>query len=118
MTTAEARRSRSPAPSGSSEPLVSILIPAYKPDHFAECLASAMNQTWANIEILICDDSEDDRISEIVNRMSADDDRVRYVRNRPHLGGRGNYLKCFELARGELIKYLNDDDLLMDLSKL
>ena len=45
-------------------PLVSICIPTYNGDlYIKECLNSAINQTYENIEIIISDDnSQDDTI--------------------------------------------------------
>ncbi len=94
------------------QPLVSILIASYKPRFFREALESALNQTYRNLEILICDDCPDDAIEKIAAEYQAGDKRIVYHRNDPPLGGRKNYLKCFELASGEYIKFLNDDDLL------
>ena len=38
------------------EPMVSILLPTYnRPLFFTQALLSAVNQTYANIEIIICD---------------------------------------------------------------
>jgi glycosyltransferase involved in cell wall biosynthesis len=91
---------------------VSILTPAYKPDYFAEALRSALAQSHDDFEHVICDDSPGEEIAAIVRAVAGDDRRVRYVRNPSRLGERRNYLRCFELARGEHIKYLNDDDLL------
>lgn len=91
---------------------VSILTPAYKPDHFADALSSALAQTHPDFEHVICDDSGGDAIAAIVHEVAAGDPRVRYLQNPHTLGGRDNYLRCLELARGEYIKFLNDDDLL------
>ena len=91
---------------------VSILTPAYKPDFLADALRSALAQTHADFEHVICDDSPGDEVAAIVRDVAGDDPRVRYVRNPGTLGGRANYLQCFDLARGEHIKFLNDDDLL------
>jgi hypothetical protein len=93
------------------DPLVSIVIPAYSPRFFAACLDSALAQTYANLEIVVCDDSEGAEI-EAVTRARTDRRDVRYLRNVVRLGGRGNFTKCFESARGEFIKFLCDDDLL------
>ena len=92
-------------------PLVSILIAAYKARYFEEALRSALNQTYPNIEVVVCDDSPDEKIAEIVQQF-AGDKRLRYYRNPENLGARKNYLQCFEKARGEYIKFLNDDDML------
>jgi O-antigen biosynthesis protein len=93
-------------------PTVSILTPAYKPHYFAEMLRSAQAQTFGDWEHVICDDCPDGAIEALVREIAGDDPRVRYVRNPETIGGRRNYLQCFELARGRHIKYLNDDDLL------
>lgn len=91
-------------------PLVSILIPAYKPDHLADSLRSALAQTYQNCEVILCDDSSGSEVETVVRKTAGD--RVRYVRNPANLGGQANYLKCFDLARGQYIKFLNDDDVL------
>lgn len=101
-----------PDRSVSNMPLVSVLIPTYRATYFQDALNSALAQTYKNIEIIVCDDSESNLIEEIVNKAKKDDQRLRYVRNDPPEGGLGNYLKCFSEARGEFIKFLNDDDLL------
>lgn len=93
------------------DPLVSIVIPAYSPRFFAACLDSAVAQTYANLEIVVCDDSEGAEI-EAMTRARTDCRDVRYLRNVVRLRGRGNFTKCFETARGEFIKFLCDDDLL------
>lgn len=100
--------------SGSSEidrvRLVSLVIPAYNPRYFKEALTSALNQTYRQLEIIVCDDSADELVKGIVFESS--DDRIRYVDNPERLGGARNYQQCFDLATGEYIKFLNDDDLL------
>ena len=102
---------RKPDRTVSDRPLVSVLLPAYSPRYFAQSLASAVEQTYANIEIIVCDDSDGNDIDSIVRRN--DEIRpIRYFRNPTRLKARANYAKCFALANGEFIKYLNDDDLL------
>ena len=93
------------------DPLVSIVIPAYSSRFFTACLDSALAQTYANLEIVVCDDSEGVEI-EALTRARADRRDVRYLRNAVRLRGRGNFTKCFESARGEFVKFLCDDDLL------
>ena len=92
----------------SPQPLVSILIPAYNERFFGEAFASARAQTHRNIEIVVCDDSPGTAIEAVVT--AAADARVRYVRNASRLGFDLNFTQCFDLARGEHVKFLNDDD--------
>ncbi len=93
-----------------SVPRISILTTAFKATYFADCLRSAQAQSCPDFEHVICDDSPDDTIAAIVREVAGDDPRVRFVRNPGTIGGRRNYLQCFDLARGHYIKYLNDDD--------
>ncbi len=96
-------------------PLVSVLIPAYKPRHFAAALASALAQTWPRLEILVADDSGGDAIAPLVTAARPQlrpGHELRLIRNPGTLGGRANYLQLFAEARGQYVKYLNDDDLL------
>jgi len=100
-----------PLRSAGEADLVSIVMPAYKSDWFAEALTSAQEQTWPHCEIVVCDDSPDGRIAAIT-QLSRGPHPVRYIRNPGTLGGRANYIKCFDEARGHFVKHLNDDDLL------
>lgn len=89
-------------------PFVSICIPAYNERYFGEAFGSALAQQGVEIEILVSDDSPGEAIGKAV--AAANDPRVRYVRNRERLGFGPNFTQCFTLARGEMIKFLNDDD--------
>lgn len=96
-------------------PLVSVLIPAYKPRHFAAALASALAQTWPRLEIIVADDSPSDAIARAVAAARTQlrpGHELRLIRNPSTLGGRANYLQLFAEARGQYVKFLNDDDLL------
>jgi hypothetical protein len=93
------------------EPLVSILIPSSNPRYFLECLDSAIAQTYPKIEIIICDDSEGDAIPAMVASRAAQA-AIQYVKNPERLRARRNYEKCLSLARGDFVKFLNDDDVL------
>jgi glycosyltransferase involved in cell wall biosynthesis len=92
-------------------PLVSIVIPSSNPRYFLECLDSAIAQTYRNIEIVICDDCGSRAIADLV--ASRDSQlSIRYEKNPERLRTRRNYEKCLAQARGEYIKFLNDDDVL------
>jgi len=101
---------RAPRPAGmnAAGPLASVLIPAYHERFFGEAFASALAQSHAPLEIVVCDDSPGTAIGAAVERAA--DARVRYVRNARNLGFAVNFTQCFRLARGELVKFLNDDD--------
>ena len=87
---------------------------AYKPTWFEQTLRSVLEQTYTNIEIIIGDDNADGEIKKIVDDLTKGDPRVRYFKNDPPFRGwgAGNRYFCLSKAKGDLIKYLCDDDLL------
>jgi len=91
-----------------SAPRVSVLIPAYHERFFGAAFASVLAQDGVDFEVVVCDDSPGGAVGDIVG--SAHDPRVRYVRNASRRGFEGNFTYAFSLARGELVKFLNDDD--------
>lgn len=97
------------------KPLVSILIPTYnRPHYLEEALKSALAQSYSNIEIVICDNSDNDLSERMVKTYQAGPDghKIRYVRNQENIGPIANQQKCLELSKGEYINYLMDDDVL------
>ncbi|MCB2296303.1 glycosyltransferase [Clostridium tagluense] len=94
-------------------PLVSILIPTYNQTKYLEkALISALNQTYTNIEIIICDDSTNDEVEKMINHYMVNHKNIKYYNNGGPLGQRGllNGEKCFNLSNGEYINYLFHDD--------
>lgn len=93
-------------------PLVSILIPTYnRPYYFQIALESARQQTYANIEIIVCDNGTDDRTEKLMWAYRGDS-RIRYVRNRAAKTKEENFHPFEKLARGEFLQWLMDDDVL------
>ena len=94
-------------------PLVSILIPTYnRPEYFRETLESALSQTYPNIEVIVCDNSADDRTEELM-RAYQSDMRVRYVRNKSARSKEENFMPFEHLAQGEFLQWCMDDDILL-----
>ena len=93
-------------------PLVSICIPAYNNrDVIEKTIDSILNQTYTNIELVIVDDNSKDDTYEILKKI--DDDRVRILRNEQNLGMVGNWNKCVRETKGELVKLVCADDILV-----
>src|SRR3954465_1590749 len=92
------------------DPLVSVIIPAFKPRHLVDAITSARQQTCDDIEILVGDDTPDRRLESIVT--SVDDPRVSY-----HHHGFGdaelNLRRLWERSTGRYVKVLFDDDVLL-----
>src|SRR3954463_8303374 len=101
---------RADDPRMSPAPLVSVIIPAFKAQHLVAAITSAREQTCADIEILVGDDTPDGRVETIVT--SVDDPRVSY-----HHHGFGdaelNLRRLWERSTGRYVKVLFDDDVLL-----
>ena len=70
-------------------------------------IESALAQTYQNIEVIVLDDGSTDRSRDVIARFG---DQVRAVfQENQGMTATGN--KCFALARGEIIIYLDSDDL-------
>ena len=92
---------------------ISICVPTYNGAPYLEaCLDSVLNQTYEDIEVLAVDDGSTDVTFEILKRYAARDERIRLVRNENNLGLVGNWNRCIELAQGEWIKFVFQDDLI------
>jgi glycosyltransferase involved in cell wall biosynthesis len=91
--------------------LVSVVIPAYNAQRYiAEALASARAQTYPNLEIIVVDDGSRDETLNIVEAVTAKDNRVHLVRQ-PNRGVAAARNRGIELARGDFIAPLDADDI-------
>ncbi|MDB0021068.1 glycosyltransferase family 2 protein [Candidatus Pseudothioglobus singularis] len=95
-----------------SKPLVSICIPVFNGENYLlECVNSALQQDYSNLEILIMDNFSTDSTQLIVSKI--DDNRMRYVRNNKNIGALNNFSKCVDECLGEYFVLLPHDDLLL-----
>ena len=97
--------------------LVSILIPTYnQPEFFRRTLISALNQDYPEIEILIGDDSTDDRVKNVVDEFLSRPQRfpIRYLRNPDKSASKiiFNHNNLLKNARGKYVSFLYHDDLI------
>lgn len=90
----------------SQTPLVSIVIPSYKPEFFEQTLRTAIGQTYSNTEIIVSDNCPTENIALTCALFNG----VHYYRN--ELKGGQNILDAIFSAKGDYIKPLFDDDLL------
>lgn len=91
-------------------PLVSICIPTYNYAHYlGEAVASALDQSYERIELIVSDDASSDDTHAVMERF-ASDPRVRFMPLDENIGMFANFNRCWEHARGSHIKYLLADD--------
>ena len=98
----------------SGQLFISILVPVYSPaeDFFREMMESVLAQSYANWELCLADGSPamDDRAARLCSRYMARDNRIRYVRLEENRGIAGNSNACAEIAQGEYLLLLDQDD--------
>lgn len=86
-------------------------MPVYNGEpHLEEAIVCHLEQTFADFELVICDNASTDRTETVCRRFARRDPRVRYHRNPENLGAVRNYERCFELSRGELFSWSASDD--------
>jgi len=93
-----------------ARPLVTVFIPLYNAENYIkETLASILNQTYQNLEILLVDDGSIDRSIQIVK--SFDDERIRLIQNGENKGI--PYTRNIGLAeaKGKYLAVMDSDDL-------
>ncbi len=96
--------------------LVSIIIPVYNRESLiAETLKSVKDQTFANWECIIVDDSSTDNTKEMVDSFVVSDNRFRYHKRPNSLPKGANACRNygFSKAEGKFVKFLDSDDLMI-----
>ncbi len=101
-----------------NNPLVSVIVPAYNHEKYVEDLIdSIVSQSYANIELLICDDSSTDQTySKILGRKKELEKRfvrIQILKNDENLGVVKNINKMLKLSQGKYIKIIASDDMLL-----
>lgn len=91
--------------------LFSIIIPAYKAQHLRQAIQSVLAQSCSDYELLVVDDYSPHELETELTDFH--DQRIHYHRTPHNLGGEDpsrtwNY--ALQLAKGELIILLGDDD--------
>jgi glycosyltransferase involved in cell wall biosynthesis len=96
------------------KPTVSICIPTYNGStYLPECLESALSQTYSDFELLIIDDCSSDNSVEIGKTYARRDSRIQVFVNDHNLGLVENWNRSVQLSRGEWVKFVFQDDLIL-----
>jgi len=93
-------------------PTITVCIPTYNRAHYlGETIRSVLGQTLRDFELLICDDASTDNTAQVV--ASFKDPRIRYHRHATNVGIAANHKAVTEMAEGEFVAILPDDDLFL-----
>ncbi|MCL2136541.1 MAG: glycosyltransferase [Coriobacteriia bacterium] len=95
----------------SSQPLISILIPIYNvQDYLDECLKSAADQTFTDIEVICINDGSTDGSRDIIERYVQSDPRFRLI-DKANSGYGASMNRGLDEAQGQYIAILESDDI-------
>ena len=93
------------------EPLISVYIPTYnRLELLKRAVRSVQNQTYKNFEIIIVDDNSSDGTQDFLVGLTKVDSRIRYFFKDKNSGACVSRNIAINLAQGELITGLDDDD--------
>jgi len=96
----------------SAPPAVSVVVPCYNGEAFLEeCLRSILQQSFSDLEIVVVDDDSSDSSRDVARSVSNEDDRVRLVVHETNRGIAAARNTGIRTSRGELIGFLDQDDL-------
>lgn len=93
------------------KPLISVLMGIYNcAETLEEAIDCIINQTYANWELIMCDDCSKDNTLEVAQRIAEKDRRVHIIKNETNrtLAPSLNY--CLKHAKGKYIARMDGDD--------
>lgn len=91
-------------------PLVSVIMPAYNAEKYIqEAIDSILNQSHANLELLIFDDGSSDSTRKIIDSYS--DERIKKIFSDKNSGVVAARNHCIDLAQGKYIALMDADDI-------
>ena len=100
-------------------PRLSIITPVYNVDEkwLISCIDSVLNQIYGNWELCIVDDAGTRKqIAETLRKYAGSDDRIHVVFNKENRGISETTNHAINLATGEYIVFLDNDDILSEIA--
>jgi len=93
------------------KPLVSIVVPAYNHEEFVgQAISSCIQQTYANIEVIIVNDGSTDNTATICKDFARKDERVIYL-EQTNRGAHAAINEGVKKSRSGYVAVLNSDDI-------
>jgi glycosyltransferase involved in cell wall biosynthesis len=89
-------------------PLVSVIMPTHnRAAIIGRSIATVLEQSYANLELLVCDDASDDDTAQVIGRLG--DTRIRYL-SLTKGGAAAARNAGLAVAHGTIIAYLDSDN--------
>lgn len=92
-------------------PKVSIILPTFNAEKTIDrCIESIIEQTYADWELICCDDCSIDNTYEKLCDWGKKDNRIKVLKNKTNSRAAYTRNRCIEVAQGEYIAQIDDDD--------
>ena len=95
------------------QPLISVVMGTYNPreQYIKAAVKSVLAQTFTDFEFIICNDGSEAEYSNILSAVESMDNRIRMIHNSHNLGLAATLNRCLEVACGQFIARMDDDDI-------
>ncbi|MCX6239068.1 MAG: glycosyltransferase family 2 protein [Bacteroidia bacterium] len=94
--------------------LISVVVKVYNHEHFLlDSLPSVINQSYNNLEIIVCDDGSTDKSQEIIKTYAEKDNRIIALMAPKNEGLCANFNKGLDRCTGKYIAILDGDDIML-----
>lgn len=90
---------------------LSVVVPVFNSEKYLEqCIDSIVNQSYANLDIILVDNASTDNSLKICSSYAEKDSRIRIIRNIDNFGPQYARFKGVECARGKYVTFVDSDD--------
>ena len=91
---------------------VSVLMAAYNAEPYIEASVNSIReQTYSNLEIIVCDDCSTDGTWRVLEKLASQDARIRLLKNQKNSFAACSRNRCLEIAEGDYIAIQDADDI-------
>ncbi len=94
--------------------MISVIMGVYNPrnkETFNLALQSVLNQSYKDFEVIICDDASNQETRTMLEEIASFDCRVKIIHNDKNSGLAYSLNRCLEIAKGDYIARMDDDDI-------
>jgi len=93
-------------------PKVTVIMPNYNSKYIAESIRSVLEQSYADIELIVVDDGSETSLSSIAKTLAKTDSRMTIIENKENMGPAYSKNRGLSAATGEFVTFVDSDDVI------